>query len=168
MRQDSLQIGHDERVRHIVEHRTFRLKQRTHIERMSVQVKYTRLATFIKAGDAQATLIEDRVKTRIEAKTTVVLFGNLAFAIESDNARAGLQENVVAHLDQRAGERSNQRQSSLRVRFGMIRLSKIENVPRILNQGMLKAATGAEKGDSALPSKADREQCPFHTHIWAG
>src|SRR5579859_8143633 len=168
MRQNSLYIGHDERMRHIVECRTLRLKQRTHVEGMAVQVKHARLATFIKAGDAQTTLIEERGIARIEAKATMVLFGNLAFAINSGNARAGLQDDVVARLDQRAGERSNQWQRRLRVRFGMICLSKVEDVTRIFDQGMLEAATGAEKGNSALTSKADREQCPFHTLIRAG
>src|SRR5579859_2225363 len=141
MRQNSLYIGHDERMRHIVERGTFRLKKRTHVEGMAVQVKHARLATFIKAGDAQTTLIEERSIARIKAKATVVLFGNLALAINSGNARAGLQDDVVARLDQRAGERGNQWQRRLRVRFGMICLSKVENVTRILDQGMLEAAT---------------------------
>lgn len=108
MRKYGPRVGDDQGMRYIVESRAFRLKERTHVERMPGQVKNARLATFIKTGDAQTARIKQRRIAWIETKTTVVFFGNLALAIDGGNARGGLQDDGVGGLNQRTTKRSNQ------------------------------------------------------------
>ena len=108
MRKYGPRVGDDQVMRYIVESGAFRLKERTHVERMPGQVKNARLATLIKAGDAQTARIKQRRIARIKAKTTVVFFGNLAFAIYGGNARVRLQDDGVGGLNQRTTKRSYQ------------------------------------------------------------
>ncbi len=101
----SPRIGDNERMRHAVESRAFRLQERPDIERVPIQVKNARLAASIEASNAQAARVKQRGVASIEAKAAMVLFRNLAFTINFGNARARLQNNIVRSLDQRAAKR---------------------------------------------------------------
>jgi hypothetical protein len=58
-------------------------------------------------------------------------------------------------LDERAGERDDQRKRGLGINLGVVSADEVENVAGVFDKRMLEAAACTEEGDCAFASYAD-------------
>ena len=89
----------------------------------------------------------------VETVTAVVALGDPSQPVGPAKPSALRQQDLFAPLHQRAGKRRDQSQRGAGIRLGMFRLRHSTDVARVLEQGVLKPAAGAEKW-AALPARS--------------
>ena len=107
-------------------------------------------ALFVGAGDTETGCLQPWTVLRVETEVAVEVLLHFARAVQRRCARTRHQFDPVRLTDQRACQRGNDEGVAVRGRLGMVGGCQPKNVPCVLDQYVLEAASGADEGDTML------------------
>ena len=135
---------------------------------MPLQFKCPHFAANAAGRHLQRSAEELLLEGRVDAVAAVVALGDFGLAVGGTQNAGALQHNLFALFHQRAGERGDHQRLRLRMALGVIRRLDSEHVACVLEDGVLKAATGPQEGNLLLSGVTDGVQHPFGICIRAG
>ena len=122
-------------------------------------------ALAVKGSKAQASLLQRPLVRRIKPIIAVIPFCGFVRPVSRPQAAAGDQSHRTGLFHQRASQSCDKQNLRVRSGFGMIGAGESGNVSPKFNQGMLKAAAGAQKRTPLLARPANRLQHAGHIHV---
>ena len=140
------------------------LKERADIKWMCHQLNGTNITSLIPTGHTEIAALQLSGKIFRYAVVAVISLRDNIPSVGFGNQRIGPKLNIIRFFYQRAGQRCYHHPTrGVRLRVGGV--DPAQHVAGILQNGMLKAATGTQEWDAVFTRIAYRDQRPFQVAI---
>jgi hypothetical protein len=144
-----------------------RLKQRPDKEAMTVELKTPSFAFRRTRGDLHRAVFEEMFELRIQPVIATKPFFTGVRPIRFTECTRLRNEDLSRCFHERALQVGEQGKRGVGICFRMLGLRKPKNISGVFQQGMLKAAARAKKGDVMLARKLDGPERSFGIAIGA-